>query len=113
MKLKDLLPEKITENSIEGEILIPLSSSGYFDKSEFPDIIGKYFSDDEMNKMEKIIDKLRAQNDSAYERDRELPQSYLNSLNKISAYIAKRLKTHGHTITDTGESDDELFIAYH
>ena len=63
--------------------------------------------------MEAIIDKLRAQNDRTPDRfQKSLPQSYLNNLNKVSNYIAKRLEKNGYTVSDTGQDDDTLEIVY-
>lgn len=108
MKLRDLM----TESSEPQEIEIPLSGAGYFDKSEFPEIINQIFNSSEIEKMEKVIDKLRAQNDASYNYNRNLPQTYLDNLNKISQYIAKRLEKNGYSVSDTGEDDDTLYIVY-
>lgn len=112
MKLRSIMSKKIFETQNGGKISIPLSASGYFNKSEFPNIIREIFSESEIEKMEKIIDKLRAQNDASYNYNRDLPQSYLNNLNKISSYIAKRLEKNGYLVDDTGDNDDTIYISY-
>lgn len=99
------------QNQKSGELFISLEG-GYFDETEFPKFFNEIFTMAERTKMANAIDKLRAQNERSLELNRDLPQSYLNNVNKLSKAIETRLEKNGYKITNSEGDDDTIFIEY-